>query len=348
MPTDPSAFSPESATVITPLANRPATIHLIDYDKDALQERTVTDIEDVFVCKESPTVSWINIDGLHDATLLEKLGAHFDIHPLVLEDIVHTRQRPKVEEYDTNMYVVLRMLDCDPSSDVVTSEQVSLILGPNYVISFQENVGDVFDRIRHRIRSGRKRIRSSGADYLLYALMDGVVDEYFVIQEQFGEQIETIEERLLLDPTKAVLTEIYNLKRELLTVRKAIWPLREVAAHLERSESKLIRKATRAYLRNVYDHTIQVLDTTENYRETVAALIDLYLSSISNKTNDVVKVLTMISTIFMPLSFIAGVYGMNFDYMPELRVWWAYPVLLLVMVAVAGSLIYFFRRKKWL
>lgn len=323
-------------------------IRLVDYSKDSLEERELATIEESFICRDRPTVSWVNIDGLHEVANLEKLGNHFDIHPLVLEDILNVHQRPKLEEQEKLLFIVLRMLQYDENTQEVASEQLSLVMGSNFVFSFQEVPGDVFNPVRDRIRASRPRIRGGGPDYLVYALMDAVVDHYFVILERLGERIEALEEMLMQEPSKKALEEIYRLKRELLTVRKSVWPLREVVGNLERSESKLIRKATHPYFRDVYDHTVQVLDSTENYRETVAGLLDLYLSSISNKTNDVMKVLTMIATIFIPLSFLCGLYGMNFEHMPELKYPWAYPALLVVMTLVSTGFIIYFKRKDWL
>jgi magnesium transporter len=325
-----------------------ARITLIDYDESLFQEKQVARVEECFQFKTTPTVTWINIDGLHDVKIIEEIGTHYDLHPLTLEDILHTGQRPKFEDLDSYLFVVLMMLRFDEGSQTVLSEQVSLVLGSNFVISFQENIGDVFDQIRDRIRNAKGRIRKMGADYLMYALLDAVVDNYFGILEKLGEKIESLEEELVGDPSERTLQQIHNLKREMVFLRKSVWPLRELISGLERSESALIEESTGVYLRDVYDHTIQVIDTVESFRDMVSGMLDIYLSSISNRMNSVMKVLTIIATIFIPLTFVAGIYGMNFEHMPELKWRWGYAAVWLVMLAVAGVMILYFIRKKWL
>lgn len=323
-------------------------ITVLDYDEQNFQEKQFTQIEDCFEFKGTPTLTWINIDGLHDVEIIEKIGRHYDLHPLVLEDILHTGQRPKFEDLEQYLFVVLMMLRFDEESKSIISEQVSIVLGTNFVISFQENVGDLFEQIRDRIRNAKGRIRKMGADYLMYSLLDAIVDGYFTILEKMGETIEYLEEDLVDDPSKNTLQHIHHLKREMIFLRRSVWPLRELISSLERSESKLIHDSTKAYLRDVYDHTIQVIDTVESYRDTVASMLDLYLSSLSMRMNEVMKVLTIIATIFIPLTFIAGVYGMNFVNMPELKWKYGYPVILLVMAAISAGMIYYFKKKKWL
>ena len=323
-------------------------ITVLDYDEQNFQEKEVKKIEDCFGFKATPSVTWINVDGLHDVDVIEKIGRHYDLHPLVLEDILHTGQRPKFEDIEKYLFVVLMMLRFDEESQTIQSEQVSIVLGTNFVISFQENVGDVFDQIRDRIRNAKGRIRKMGPDYLMYSLLDAIVDGYFTILEKLGERIESLEEELVEEPSKKTLQQIHHLKREMIFLRKSVWPLRELISSLERSESELIREPTEAYLRDVYDHTIQVIDTVESFRDMVAGMLDLYLSSLSMRMNEVMKVLTIIATIFIPLTFIAGVYGMNFHNMPELSWKYGYPVTLLVMVAVCLGMLYYFKKKKWL
>jgi magnesium transporter len=267
------------------------------------------------------------VDGLHELNVVEKMGAHFGIHPLVLEDIVHTGQRTKAEEFETYIYIVLKMLVYDETVDHITAEQVSLLLGPHILFSFQEKEGDVFEYVRERIRKARGRIRKSGCDYLAYALMDAVVDQYFAILERLGDKIEALEEQLLEQPTPQILEDIHHLKREMIFMRKQVWPLREVINSLIKDPSELIQETTHIYLRDVYDHTIQVIDTIESFRDVLSGLSDLYLSTVSNRMNEVMKVLTIMATIFIPLTFIAGIYGMNFEFMPELKWQWSYPVL---------------------
>jgi magnesium transporter len=271
------------------------------------------------------------------------------LHPLVLEDILTTDQRPKMEDYDEYLYIVLRMLYYnDDHDDEVTTEQMSLILGMNFVLSFQERESDIFTPIIERMRNGKGRLRRMGADYLAYALMDSIVDHYFVILEKLGEKIEYLEDQLVVQATPATLQQIHGLKREMIFLRKSVWPLREVVGRMERGGSPLIRESTLVYLRDIYDHTIQVMDTIETFRDILSGMLDIYLSSISNRMNAVMKVLTVIATIFMPLTFIAGVYGMNFKYMPELEWHWGYPAIWGLMVTIALFMLYFFKKKKWL
>jgi len=293
-------------------------------------------------------VTWINVDGIHQVEILERLGEYFGLHPLVVEDILNTDQRPKVEDFGDYIFIVLKMFYYDDSADEIVTEQISLTLGPTLVISFQEREGDVFNPIRERIRSEKGRIRKMGADYLAYVLVDSIVDSYFIILEKLGEKIEDLEEELVTDPRPETLQTIHNLKREMIFLRKSVWPLREVVSGLERGESPLIQESTGIYLRDVYDHTIQVIDTVETIRDMLSGMLDIYLSSVSNRMNEVMKVLTIIATIFIPLTLIAGIYGMNFRYMPELEWPWAYPMLWLIMLAIGVLMLIYFRRKRWL
>jgi magnesium transporter len=323
-------------------------ITLIDYDEAHFQEKEIKTIEECVVFKDKPTVTWINIDGLHQVEVLEKLGDCYGIHPLVLEDILNTDQRPKMEDYGEYAYIVLKMLDYNDKSNEIITEQISLILGPNFIFSFQEKEGDLFNPVRERIRNGKGRIRRMGADYLAYALIDSIVDNYFIILEKLGEKIEFLEEKLVYQPTPETLHAIHHLKREMIFLRKAVWPLREVINGLERGESSLIKQSTGIYLRDVYDHTIQAIDTIETYRDMLSGILDIYLSSVSNRLNAVMKVLTIIATIFMPLTFLAGIYGMNFKYMPELEWRWGYPVVWSIMIGIGVFMLVYFGKKKWL
>ncbi len=321
---------------------------VIDYDGEQVQERQIDSIEEVFAYKATPSVTWINIDGLHDVSVIEKMGKQYDLHPLIQEDIVSTAQRPKMEDMESYMFVVLRMLRCHPDTKAVLSEQVSLILGKNFVISFQESIGDVFDPIRDRIRHAKGRIRRLGTDYLVYALLDAIVDSYFVILERIGDRVEALEEELIAAPATTTLAQIHQLKREMIFLRKSIWPLREMIGNLERSESTLIASTTAPYLRDIYDHTIQVIDTVESYRDMISGMLDTYLSSISMRMNSVMQVLTIIATIFIPLTFVAGIYGMNFENMPELKWKYGYVGVWALMLMIFLGMVYFFKRKKWL
>jgi magnesium transporter len=323
-------------------------ISIIDYDETRLEEKEAATVEECFPFKDKPTVTWINIDGLHDLELIEKIGRQFGLHPLVLEDIVNTGQRPKLEDFEDHVFVVLKMLYYDQKKNELEEEQISLILGGNFVISFQERVGDIFDPIRERIRQNKGRVRKMGADYLAYVLIDSIVDNYFVILEQLGGKIEDAEQELAVNPTLETLQTIRTFKKEMIFLRKSIWPLREVVNSLERGESSLINESTLIYLRDVYDHTIQIIDTVESYRDMLSGMLDIYLSSISNRMNEVMKVLTIFASIFIPLTFVAGIYGMNFTYIPELGWHWGYFGVLLLMAVIAAVLIVYFKRKRWL
>jgi len=322
-------------------------ITIIDYDEQQIQEKEAKTIEESFPFRDKPTVTWINIDGIHQVEIIEKIGKHFDLHPLLLEDIVNTGQRPKMEDFEDYIFAVLKMLYYDEKDNEIKAEQVSIIVGSNFVISFQESEGDVFNPIRERLRNGKGRIRKMGTDYLAYSLMDAIIDNYFIILEKIGEKIEGIEEELVTNPTSETLQEIHNLKGEMIFLRKSVWPLRELVSGLERGESPLIKESTGIYLRNIYDHTIQVIDTIETFRDMLSGMLDIYLSSVSNKMNEVMKVLTIIATIFIPLTFITGIYGMNFQYMPELGWRWSYFGVLSVMVIMGIGMVIYFRMKKW-
>jgi magnesium transporter len=325
----------------------PARLTVFEYDPSACTERRGITVEECLPYRDTKATAWINLDGVRHVDLVERLGAHFGIHPLVLEDIVNTNQRPKLDIMGDYLFVVFRMLTWDEAAGEVRSEQVSLVLGKLYVLSFQERVGDVFDPLRERLRKGLGRIRTGGADYLAYALLDVIVDNYFVVVERLDEQIEALETRLVSQPTPEVLGHLNRLKRQALFLRKSIWPLREAVAGLQRRESPLIGETTALYLRDLYDHVIHVIDTVETLRDLLAGMLDVYLSGVSNRMNEIMKVLTVISTIFIPLTFIVGVYGMNFEFMPELHHKNAYPLVWGVMLAVAGALALYFRRRRW-
>ena len=323
-------------------------IESFDYNKEKVEETILQDIEDAIPYKDTESVTWININGLHYTKEIESIGKQYGLHPLVLEDIVNTAQRPKIDEYDGYLFVVLKMLYYDDDENVVI-EQVSLVLGKNYVISFQESEGDVFDTIRNRLRNNKGRIRGLKSDYLMYALMDSVVDNYFSIAETLGNKIEDLETELFSGHARENINiEVQQLKREILKVRRAIFPLREIISRIEKSDHPLILKRTVTYYRDIYDHLIQVSENIDIYREMIWSLMDMYMTTISNKMNEVMKVLTIISTIFIPLTFIAGIYGMNFEYIPELQNPNGYFILWGVMFVLFIGLLFFFKRKKWL
>ncbi|MDW7725588.1 MAG: magnesium/cobalt transporter CorA [Candidatus Methanoperedens sp.] len=323
-------------------------ITLIDYDEKQFQEREIINIEECFPFKDEPSVTWINIDGIHETGIIEKIGKHFQVHPLLMEDVVSTGQRPKLEDFESYLFIVLKMLYFNQDGKTIEAEQLSLILGDNFLISFQEREGDIFNPVRELLRKAKGRIRKSGADYLAYTLIDTVVDNYFIILEKLGENLEDIEDELVTEPAAETLMDIHNMKREMIFLRKSVWPLREVISSLERGQSAVIKEPTLIYLKDVYDHTIQVMDTIETFRDMVSGMLDIYLSSISNKMNEVMKVLTIIATIFIPLTFIAGLYGMNFEYMPELSWKWGYFAIWIVMIVIGASMMLYFRRKRWL
>jgi magnesium transporter len=323
-------------------------VSYIHYNENLHEEKeNSTPKECADLCRSSDVV-WINIDGIHDAGTIEEIGKYFNIHSLTVEDIANTMQRPKFEDFDGYLFIVLKMLSYSDINTGMETEQVCVILGENYVITFQEKPGDVFDTVREQIRGRRGRIRKAGADYLAYALIDAVVDSYFLILETIGDQIEEVEDQVLLDPNPDTVSKIHRFKRAMLFIRRTAWPLREEIALLEKSGSNLVRKPTVVFLRNLYDHTIQVIDTVETYRDIISGMHDMYLSSVSNRMNQVMKVLTIIATIFIPLTFISGVYGMNFRYMPEIEWKYGYFAILGFMLLIGVVMLLFFRKKKWI
>ena len=336
-------------TLVQPAARvERVRLGFMDYDAERWEENQEATVEDCFVLEDLPTVSWINVDGLHDLELVRRLGDLFSLHLLVMEDITTPGQRAKVEEHDRYVYMVLPMLSWDAEGGQVVAEQVSLVVGRNYVLTLQERYGDVFSGVRDRIRTDGSRLRQRGPDYLAYALMDAVVDHYFQVLETVGEHTERLEEEVIRDPDQGTMQELHHLKRELLVVRRAIWPLREMLGSLLRSENDLFTEQTRVFLRDVHDHAMHALDSVEALRDVVSGMVDLYLSTVSFRTNEVMKVLTIMASIFIPLTFLAGIYGMNFEHMPELAYPWAYPALLGAMIVVGLGMLWYFRRKGWL
>lgn len=346
--------SPGSVVYQGPERTEPVTAEVLCYGPDGVTEdRTGLDLaEALTLARGRPGVRWVNLTGVHDVTQVERVGEAFDLHPLTLEDIVGLGQRPKVEPYERYLYVVLRMLSLGPDTGdgdpELRVEQLSMVLLDGVLVTFQEQPGDLFDPVRARIRQGKGRIRGMGADYLAYALVDVVIDATFAVLERFGDAIEDLEAVILDDPSNATLARVNRLKRETLRVRRAVWPLREVMNTLQREEGGLIGRPVLTFLRDAHDHAVQVMDTVETQREMLTALHDVYLSALSYRMNDIMKVLTIIATIFIPLSFLVGVYGMNFHYMPELAWRWAYPVLWLLMLGIGGGMLLAFRRKGWL
>ena len=319
------------------------------YGENGVQEKRLDSLDTALIPPISAnSVIWIDVEGVHQTETLTRLGDLYNLHPLVLEDIASTVQRPKLEDYEDYLFVVVKMLLPIPDGDF-TSEQLSMVLGNGYVLTFQEGIrGDAFTPVRERIRSGKGKIRIQGADYLAYTLIDAVVDRYFTVLEGFGERLITVEEEIALHPNPRTLVQLNDLKKEVIYLRKSVWPLREVLSFMERNDTDLITDSTRIFLRDVHDHTVQAIDTVETFRDLLSGMLDLYLSSLSNRTNEIMKFLTIIGTIFMPLTFIAGVYGMNFKYMPELEWHYGYFSILGFMAIITLGMFAYFKKKHWL
>lgn len=340
-------------TLVSQPGAAPPTIHVIGYGPDTLEEPTIRSVDELKALVGRWPVTWINVEGVGHAPTLEKLGEIFNLHRLALEDTSNTHQRAKCDEFPTFDFVVVRM--CCPETAVLDTEQLALFLGPNYVITCQEGQPrDCLNSVRDRIRKAHSRIRTLGADYLAYAILDAAVDSYFPEIERISDQLETLEDAVLERPTRETATQIHDYKRQLLMLRRAIWPLREVFNILVRDETPRVRAETRIYFRDCYDHVVRQVELIENYRELCSDLMDLYLSSVSQRLNEIMKVLTLMSTLFLPLTFIVGLYGMNFDTnksplnMPELHWYFGYPFALLVMVLTTAGMLLYFRRKGWI
>lgn len=323
-------------------------ISVVNYNKSTLKKHTVKSIDELLLYKTTDTITWVIVDGLKDVSIIDAIGQYFDIHPLVLEDILNTHQRPKFEEFNDYLYVVIKAISLGNEEFNVDYEQISLLILNNFVFTFMEKPDALFDPILNRLDNDKSQIRNLGADYLAYIIMDTVVDEYFALQDAFDELIEAVEDKLLSDPSSETLATIQKIKRELIFLRRTVSPLRELLAAIQRSESPLINEKTRRYFGDIYDHAIRITEAIESYRDLIAGMLDIYLSSVSNKMNETMKVLTVFASIFIPLTFIAGVYGMNFEYMPELKWRWGYPVLWVFFISVSVFLLRFFKKKKWL
>jgi magnesium transporter len=350
----PPGTAPATLVVPPEYQGQKPVISLIEYDAHSIEERTIETMDELLPCLDNDKVSWINVDGLGDPEFIKRLGEHFRIHPLALEDIFNIGQRPKVDEYDRQLFIVLDMGYEDKEGEVIF-EQVCVVLAEQFVITIQEeDSGDVFNPVRQRLRDGGGNARFMKSDYLAYALIDAVIDQYFPIIESLGESMEDLQETLLDQPTRERLRELHDFKRLIGRIRRAIWPQREVLGRLMRDETGLVATRTKPFFRDCYDHTVIMVDILETFREATRNIMDIYLSSISIRTNEVMRVLTVISSIFIPLTFIAGVYGMNFDpklspfNMPELEWPFGYLFAICLMLAVAIGMIAFFKRKKWL
>ena len=324
-------------------------LDVINYNKESYNKIETQNVEEAFHYKGNDQITWINVNGLNNTSEIEKLGLHYGLHPLTLEDISNTTHRPKIDEFDDYLFIILKMLHFK-NEDELLYEQVSLVLGKDYVLTFQEADGDVFNELRERISSGKGRVRTLGSDYLMYSILDAVVDNYLTVIEAFGDKIEDIEDKVFEGNSddNQTPTTIQSLKREVLKIRRSVYPLREVISHLDKLEHPIIDIKTHNFLRDLYDHIVQVNESIELYREMVWSLLDMYMTIISNKMNEVMKMLTIIATIFIPLTFIAGIYGMNFDNMPELHYKYSYFILLGVMLIIFIIMIIYFRKKKWL
>lgn len=339
-------YAPPGTLTHDPAAPQPA-MRIIAYGPDSFIDQPIDNPRRIAEVLHKQPVTWVNVDGLGDLQTIEAIGAVFDAHRLAIEDVVHVRQRAKVDEFREHLYIVARMIDRNGHGRLGT-EQLSLFLGRDYVLTIQERPGDCLDAIRNRAREKLGRLREKGPDYLAYSILDAVVDEYFPVLEELGDRLEELEEQSIARPGPSIAGRIHEIKRDLLVLRRALWPLREALGTLYRGESPFVTEPTRLYLRDCYDHVVQALDLVEVYRELCSGLTDLVMTSATHRLNEIIKVLTIISTIFIPLTFIAGVYGMNFDYMPELRSRWGYPAVMILMAVIACGMLLYFLRKGWL
>jgi len=343
-----AGLSPGSLVYVGSRTDEPVRISIMDYDADRIDEIPEATLDDIKKCMARDSVTWVNVSGIHDTAIVEAVGRLYHLHPLALEDIVNTRHRAKLDDYENHLFLVLKMVIQEPETIRIVFEHVCLVIGPDYLISFQEREGDVFGPVRERLRKTKGRIRKSGPDYLGYALMDMIVDHYYEVLDQLGEEIEAIQEEALSNPTAKMRRAIHDARRQVVVLRKTIWPLREIVAGLLRGESKLFQDGTMIFLQDVYDHVVQVIDTVETYRDLLTGAMETYMSSVSNKMNETMKVLTIMATLFIPLTFLAGVYGMNFKYMPELEWRYAYPSFWGIVLVVFLAMLLWFKNKNWL
>jgi len=345
---DKAGMSPGSLVHIGDIVDAESRMSVIDYSKETIEEQSIQSTDEILQYIDKDTVTWLNVEGLKDVELVESIGEILTIHPLVLEDILNTHQRPKFEEYDDYLYIVLKGLALENEKFAVSYEQISILVLNNFVVTFKEKHDDIFVPLKQRLKNGKGRIRKLGSDYLAYAILDTIVDQKFILLDSLDEVIESTEEELLTNPTSETLVTIQRIKRELIYIRKSVSPLRELLAAALRSESVLIREETHIYFRDVFDHVLRITESIESHRDMLSGLLDIYISSVSNKMNEVMKVLTVFASIFIPLTFIAGIYGMNFEYMPELKWRWAYPTLWVSFIFIPTVLLIYFKRKKWL
>ncbi|MCM2271913.1 MAG: magnesium/cobalt transporter CorA [candidate division Zixibacteria bacterium] len=342
-----AGLQPGAMVFSGPERTHPVRISILHYADSRVDESKNVAVEEALMPFDRPGVTWIDLNGIHDTTLVETIGKHFSLHPLVLEDLVTTGQRPKLEDYGDYLFLTIKRISLTAPHKTLGIEELSIIVGRNYVLTFQETEEDSFTAVKDRLRKGTDRFLKSGTDYLAYALVDMVVDNYFAVLEELGEQFEQVQNQVLASPTPMTLRTVYRLKNDLIMMRRSIWPLRDVIIGMQRNESPLITHATALYLRDVQDHTVQIMDTIETLRDMLAGTLDIYMSSVSNRMNQVMKILTMIATIFIPLTFVVGIYGMNFDFMPELHWQYGYPLIMGVMFLVVVVMLWWFRRNKW-
>ncbi|WP_372880114.1 magnesium/cobalt transporter CorA [Psychromonas sp.] len=348
-PSEKRGLPPGSLIHVGDVLESKTSISLIDYNKDKINELEIQSVKEILEYKDNDSVTWVIIEGLTNVSLIEQIGAAFGIHHLVLEDILNTHQRPKFEEYDDHLYIVLKCLLPEGEQFTVNYEQISILLLDNFVFLFKEKKDALLHPVMQRIRTSKGRLRNLGTDYLTYAILDTVVDQHFILIDSLDEAITSLEDKLLTSPaTQNTLNKIQKLKREIIGIRRHVSPVRELLSEMLRSESELIDEKTHVYLRDVHDHAIRVMESIELYRDILTGLLDIYISSVSNKMNEIMKVLTVFASIFIPLTFLTGIYGMNFDYMPELKWKWAYPILWIAFITIPVSLLVYFKRKKWL
>lgn len=344
-----SGMSPGSLVHVGDVIDLEPTISIVDFSTDHIEERYISSIDEILPLRNTSSITWVNIEGLKDIRLIESIGQSFNIHSLVLEDILNTHQRAKLEEHEDYLYIVLKGLSLLDKEFSVNYEQISILVFKKFIFTFREKCDDLFQPLKKRLNSSKDgRIRTLGTDYLAYAIMDTIVDQNFILLESLDEMVDTVEDELLTNPSTSTLATIQHLKREMIYVRRTISPLRELLSAILRSESPLIHKKIHIYFRDVYDHVLRITEAIESYRDILTGLLDIYISSVSNKMNEVMKVLTVFASIFIPLTFIAGIYGMNFEYMPELKWKWAYPTLWVAFITITVASLIYFKRKKWL
>ncbi|SFP41407.1 magnesium transporter [Nitrosomonas cryotolerans] len=346
---DKSGLPPGSLIHIGEKHAAERSISVIQYSTDKLIRHDIRAIGELRQLQNKALITWVNVDGLNDTSVIEEIGQELNIHPLVLEDILSTHQRPKLEEYEDYLYLVAKGISLDRQQHFhLQYEQISILLLANYVVTFKEKADDTFKPIYAHLQNGKARLRQFGSDYLAYVILDTIVDEYFVVEDSLDEIIDSLEDDLLLDANTRILRDIQQLRRELITMKRSISPLRDLLAIIQRTDTVLLQEKTLRYYGDVYDHVLRVTDSLDSYRERIAALQDIYLSSISNKMNETMKILTIFASIFIPLTFITGIYGMNFEYMPELKWRWSYPLLWVLFICISIALLIVFKRKKWL